>query len=160
MASDSVERERTWLVRSLPHPLPPGVPVVQGYLVADDGVAVRVHRSCTGHVMTVQGRGSRRGTELDWELTEAQFDAVWPLTRRARVEKVRHAVRLGPLRATIEVFAGPLVGLALVTVEQDDDVDGFTAPDWFGDEVSDDPRYTDATLARDGLPTGHRSPTD
>lgn len=154
MASDSVAHERTWLVRSLPHPLPPGIPVVQGHLVADDGVAVSVRRACTGQVMAIQECGSRTRTELAWDLTASQFDAVWPLTRRARTEKVRHQVRIGALTAAIDVFAGSLAGLALVSVELDDGADEFTAPDWFGEEVSDDPRYTDAALARDGLPHG------
>ncbi|HSP04341.1 MAG TPA: hypothetical protein VLR27_12600 [Acidimicrobiales bacterium] len=158
MASDSVERERTWLVRSLPHPLPPGVPVVQGYLVADDGVAVRVRRSCTRQVIAIQACGAGARTELGWDLTPAQFDAVWPLTRRARVEKVRHEVRIGSRTATVDVFAGPLAGLALVSVALDDDP--FAAPDWFGEEVSGEPRFAEAVLARDGLPAGHRAPTD
>lgn len=162
MASDTVERERTWLVRSLPDPLPAGTPVAQGYLVADGEVAVRVRRACTRRTMTVKGRGTRHRIELEWDLTAAQFDAVWPLTRRARVEKVRHEVPLGGRTAEVDVFTGSLLGLVLVEVEFADDaaMADFTAPDWFGEEVSDDPRFANAALARDGLPDGHRSPTD
>ena len=162
MASDSVERERTWLVRSLPDPLPAGTPVSQGYLLADGDVAVRVRRAGDRRLMTVKGRGTRSRTELEWDLTAEQFDTLWPLTRCGRVDKVRHEVPLGPRTAEIDVFAGSLAGLVLVEVEFDDDasMDAFTAPDWFGEEVSDDPRYTNAVLARDGLPDGHRSPTD
>ena len=160
MASDSVERERTWLVRSLPHPLPAGTPVVQGYLVVDGDVAVRVRRAGARRLMTVKGRGLRSRIELEWDLTTEQFDAVWGLTRCGRVEKVRHELPLGSLTAEIDVFAGSLAGLVLVEVEFDDDgaMAGFTAPDWFGEEVSDDPRYANAALARDGLPAGHPSP--
>lgn len=154
MASDRAARERTWLVRSLPHPLPTGVLVVQGYLVADDGVAVQVRRSCTQPVIAIRACGAGARTELAWDLTPAQFDAVWPLTRRARVEKVRHEVRIGPRTTAVDVFAGPLAGLALVSVALVDDT--FTAPDWFGEEVSGDPRFAEAVLARDGLPAGHR----
>lgn len=158
MASDSAASERTWLVRSLPHPLPPGVPVVQGYLVADDGVAVRVRRACTRQVIAIEACGAGTRTQLGWDLTPAQFDAVWPLTGQARVEKVRHEVRIGSQTATVDVFAGALAGLVLVSVALDDDA--FTAPDWFGEEVSGDARFAEAVLARDGLPAGHRSPTD
>ncbi len=111
--------------------------------------------------MAVQGQGTRSRTSLEWDLTAEQFDAVWPLTRGTRVEKVRHEVRLGSRAAAIDVFAGPLAGLVLVTVEVDDDaVDAVTVPDWFGEEVSDDLRFAEASLARNGLPAGHRSPTD
>lgn len=162
MASDSVERERTWLVRSLPDPLPASTPVAQGYVVADGEVAVRVRRAGSRHVLTVKGRGARRRVELEWDLTPAQFEALWALTGCRRLTKVRHEVPLGTVgTAEVDVFAGPLEGLVLVEVEFDDDaaMDAFVAPDWFGDEVSDDPRYANAALAREGLPEGRPSPT-
>ena len=154
MASDSVERERTWLVRSLPDPLPAGTPVRQGYVVADGEVAVRVRRAGARHIATVKGRGSRSRIELEWELSPAQFEALWPMTACRRVEKVRHEVPLGPATAELDVFGGALEGLVLVEVEFDSDaeMEAFIAPPWFGDEVSDDPRYANASLARDGAP--------
>ena len=156
MASDSVERERTWLVRSLPDPLPAGTPIAQGYVASDDEVGVRVRRAGDRHVATVKGRGTRSRTEVEWDLTREQFDALWPLTGCRRLEKVRHDVPLGPLTAEVDVFAGPLEGLVLVEVEFDDEeaMEAFTAPEWFGREVSDDARYANSSLARDGLPGG------
>lgn len=160
MASDSVARERTWLVRSLPDPLPAGTPIAEGYLPGDGEVGVRVRRAGDHHAATVLGRGPRSPAEIGWELTAAQFEALWPLTRCRRVEKVRHEVPLGPLTAEVHVFAGLLEGLALVEVEFDDEeaMDAFTAPDWFGQEVSGDPRYAGSSLARHGLPAGGRCP--
>jgi adenylate cyclase len=154
MACDSVERERTWLVRSLPDPLPAGTPIVQGYLASDDEAGVRIRRVGDRHVATVKGRGTRSRVEVEWDLTAEQFEALWPLTGCRRVEKVRHEVPLGPLTAEVDVFAGALEGLVLVEVEFEDESEmaAFTAPDWFGIEVSDDPRYGNASLARDGLP--------
>lgn len=160
MACDSVERERTWLVRSLPDNLPAGTPIAQGYLASDDEVGVRVRRAGDRHVATVKGRGTRSRTEIEWDLTSEQFDALWPLTRCHRIEKVRHEVPLGALTAEVDVFGGPLQGLVLVEVEFDDEeaMEAFTAPEWFGHEVSDDPRYTNSALARDGLPEGPTCP--
>lgn len=154
MSPDSVERERTWLVRSLPDPLPAGTPIAQGYVAADEDVAVRIRRAGDRHVATVKGRGTRTRTELEWDLTAEQFEALWPLTACRRLEKVRHEVPLGSLTAEVDVFAGSLDGLVLVEVEFDDDaaMAAFTAPDWFGEEVSDDVRYANASLARHGRP--------
>ena len=159
MASDSVEHERTWLVRSLPDPLPAGTPMLQGYLASDGEACMRVRRAGGRHVATVQGHGTPR-LEVEWELTPEQFQALWPLTERRRVEKVRHVVPLGSLTAEVDVFAGPLEGLVLVGVVFDDDeaVAGFTAPDWFGREVSGDPRYASASLGRSGRPEDPRGP--
>lgn len=156
MASDSVERERTWLVHTLPDPLPAGTPVQQGYVVAHGEVALRVRRAGGRHLATMKGPGTRTRIELEWNLTPAQFDALWPMTACRRVEKVRHEVRLGGRTAEVDVFAGSLDGLVLVEVEFDSEaaMAAFDAPGWFGEEVSDDPRYTNSSLARDGLPGG------
>lgn len=154
MACDSVERERTWLVRRLPDPLPPGTPIVQGYLPGDDEVGVRVRRAGDRHVATVKGTGTRSRIEVEWPLSAEQFEALWALTGCRRVEKVRHEVPVGSRTAEVDVFAGSLAGLVLVEVEFDDDeqMAAFAPPDWFGPEVSDDPRYTNVCLARHGLP--------
>lgn len=156
MASDSVERERTWLVRSLPDPLPAGTPVLQGYVVARGEIALRVRRTGERHVATVKGAGTRTRIELEWDLTRDQFEALWPMTACRRVEKVRHAVPVGGRTAEVDVFAGPLQGLVLVEVEFDSDeaMGAFAAPAWFGEEVSDDPRYANSALAQDGSPEG------
>lgn len=154
MSPDSVERERTWLVRTLPDPLPAGTPITQGYVAFDDDVAVRIRRAGERHVATVKGRGLRNRTEVEWDLTAEQFEALWPLTGCRRVEKVRHELPLGAHTAEVDVFGGALEGLVVVEVEFGDDhaMAEFRPPAWFGDEVSDDPRYSNAALARDGLP--------
>lgn len=154
MASDSVERARTWLVRSLPDPLPAGTHIAEGHLPGDGEVGVRVRRAGDRLVATVEGRATRSRIEVEWPLTPAQFEALWELTGCRRVEKLRHEVPLGPHTAGIDVFAGVLEGLVLVEVGFDDDeaMASFAPPDWFGDEVSDDPRYANAALARDGVP--------
>lgn len=154
MVSDSVERERTWLVARLPDPLPAGIPLVQGYLPGDGEVAMRIRRAGGRNVATVKGVGTRSRIELEWDLTRDQFDALWPMTACRRVEKVRHEVPLGGLTAEVDVFGGVLEGLVLVEVEfgSDDEVEAFRPPGWFGDEVTDDPRYRSAALACDGLP--------
>lgn len=155
MSPDSVERERTWLVRTLPDPLPAGTRITQGYVAFDDDVAVRIRRAGARHVATVKGRGLRSRVEVEWDLTAEQFDALWPLTSGRRVEKVRHELPLGAHTAEVDVFGGALAGLVVVEVEFGDDaaMDAFHAPAWFGEEVSDDPRYTNGALARYGLPS-------
>jgi CYTH domain-containing protein len=78
-----------------------------------------------------------------------QFDALWPLAERRRVEKVRHLVPVGRHTAEVDLFAGALDGLCLVDVEFDDDEDleAFEPPSWFGAEVTDDHRFSNAHLA-------------
>jgi adenylate cyclase len=157
MASATVERERTWLVRCLPGALPVPTTIRQGYVALDGTIAVRVRQRGDRHVATVKGgRGSHR-LEIEWDVSAEQFEALWPLTEGRRVEKARHELALGEVVAELDVFAGALAGLVLVEVEFPDDaaLAGFEAPDWFGPEVTDDERYSNVALAIDGVPSDH-----
>lgn len=158
-SSGSVERERRWLVRRLPDDLPAPSPIAQGYLAHQGSVAVRVRRWGDRHMATVKGGSGGRRTEVEWDITPEQFDALWLLTEGRRVEKRRHALPLGTATAEIDVFGGALDGLVLVEVEFGDDeaMAAFEAPGWFGPEVTDDHRYTNLALADHGLPDDHPS---
>jgi adenylate cyclase len=52
------------------------------------------------------------------------------------------------------VFGGTLDGLYIVEVEftSEDEATAFVAPQWFGREVTGDPAWTNASLARHGRP--------
>jgi adenylate cyclase len=145
-----IERERKFLVRSLPPDLGPAVEIRQGYLAVDGEVEVRVRDAGGAHVLTVKGGHGRDRTEVETPLEPRQFDALWPLTGGRRLEKARHRVPLDDdLTAEVDVYRGRHEGLRVVEVEMptDRDPDDFTPPPWFGPEITGDPRFANATLA-------------
>ena len=154
---DGYERERRWLVRRLPEPLPAGTPIRQGYLAQDGEVSVRLRNRGDRFLATVKGGRGRRRVEVEWGLDVEQFEALWPLTEGRRLEKVRHLVDVPGGTAELDVFGGALDGLVMVEVEFDDDaaMDAFEAPAWFGPEVTDDARYGNGSLAVHGVPPDH-----
>jgi CYTH domain-containing protein len=148
-----IERERKFLVGSLPADIGPAVKIRQGYLAIDGEVEVRIRDAGGDHVLTIKGGRGRDRTEVENPLDEEQFDALWPLTTGRRLEKGRHRVRLGDgLTAEVDLYRGRLQGLLVVEVElpPDQDPDTFIPPDWFGRELTDDPRYSNAALASAG----------
>jgi CYTH domain-containing protein len=159
--ADGLEVERKWLVAM---PVPAVVlaaatsseRIDQGYLtIGADGTETRLRRRAGDHVLSVKsGRGLVRA-ETSIELSAAQFAALWPATATARVQKTRHLIP-GPDETTIEldVYGGELDGLVVAEVEFDDAAGAgrFTAPGWFGAEVTDDPRYKNQSLAVRGRP--------
>jgi CYTH domain-containing protein/CHAD domain-containing protein len=155
----TVERERKFLVAQRPDVQPGnGDALRQGYIALDGTVSVRVRRGRKGAMLTVKGGDNPVRTEVELPLSDAQFDALWVLTGTRRVEKERHRVPLGDrpgdLVAELDVFSGALDGLVVVEVEFGDDetMAAFAPPAWFGAEVTDDPRYTNAALAVGGAP--------
>jgi CYTH domain-containing protein len=99
------------------------------------------------------GTGLER-TELEWPITRREFDAAWPHTDGQRIEKHRHMIPFGDHVIELDVFAGDLEGLVVAEVEFDSisASDDFEPPIWFGTEVTDDGRYSNASLALHGLP--------
>ncbi|HWF55044.1 MAG TPA: CYTH domain-containing protein [Solirubrobacteraceae bacterium] len=153
-----MEVERKFLVDTPPDVLSGAraTEIVQGYLVLGDGGAeARVRRRGGACTLTVKsGRGISR-SEAEIELTDGQFEALWPATEGRRVEKVRHELPLpGGLVAELDVYGGALVGLRVVEVEFPSvaAAEAFTTPGWFGVEVTDDDAYKNRRLATDGCP--------
>jgi CHAD domain-containing protein len=101
---------------------------------------------------------TRREEEI--ALEPEQFRRLWPLTEGHRVEKVRHLIPSADgLTIELDSYAGELDGLVTAEVEFDSEAraDAFEPPRWFGPEVTDDPRYRNARLARDGAPPSPRA---
>jgi adenylate cyclase len=153
------EIERKFLVDAVPDDvdLGAGLPILQGYLTADDaGVEVRVRRLGDRTFLTIKKGGGRMRVEEELEIDLARFERLWALTEGARLEKRRHRVPLsGNLIAEVDVYQGGLAPLRTVDVEfrDGDAAEAFDPPAWFGRELTEDARYRNRRLARLGLPS-------
>ena len=156
-----VERERKFLVRSLPNLPAVGTDMRQGYLAIDGSVGVRVRDEVErGQTLTVKSGSGAVRTELEWSIEAPQFEAAWAITEDRRVHKTRYRMDVGARTAEIDVFHGSLDGLVLVEVEFSSmgELEEFEPPEWFGDEVTEDDRYANASLAVHGAPAVDTAP--
>lgn len=149
-----IEIERRFLVDDLPGELPEPVRIEQAY-ISTSPVSVRARLMGDRRILTIKaGQGLER-MEIEHDLTEDEFDALWRLPNELRISKRRHLLDLGDGHtAELDLFDGDLSGRRLVEVEFDsvDEAQTFTPPEWFGREVTDDGRYTNGALARHGWP--------
>jgi CYTH domain-containing protein len=116
---------------------------------------VRVRRRAEQSVLTVKSGGARTRVEEELEIEPDRFERLWPLTEGRRIEKTRYEIAAdGGATIELDVYSGRLAGLVVAEVEFDSesDADAFAAPDWFGREVTDDARYKNQRLAREGVP--------
>jgi CYTH domain-containing protein len=99
------------------------------------------------------GRGEIR-SELEVELTAAQFDTLWEATAGRRIEKTRYEIRHAGAIMELDVYHGELAGLVTAECEfaSPEESRRFVPPDWLGREVTNDPAYKNQSLAVRGRP--------
>lgn len=120
----------------------------QGYLSTVKERTVRVRSAGGQGWLTIKGVtvGTTR-TEFEYEIPLDDANAMLDeLCERPIIEKTRHIVDVDGTRWEIDEFGGVNEGLIVAEVELDSPDEAFTAPDWLGDEVTDDPRYFNANL--------------
>ena len=146
------EIERKFLVRQLPGDLTShhSTKISQGYLVSlDDGLQVRLRKSGDCYSLTFKrGTGNVR-EEREVKLTAEQFETLWPATAGKRLVKTRYEIPLGERTVEIDVYHERHEGLVVAEVEFDEEqaAKNFQPPDWLGDDVTGDPRYSNQLLA-------------
>lgn len=148
---DGLEIERRYLADAsdLP-PLAPGVSLEQAYLGFDPVVRVRLEGERA--FLTVKGRGLLVRREVEIEIPSPAARALVQLRAEgtAVIRKIRHELPHGGRTWEVDVYLPPLQGLVLLEVELDSSEDAPEPPAWAGREVTEDPRYTNANLARVG----------
>jgi adenylate cyclase len=116
---------------------------------------VRIRRRNGDAWLTVKSGGGRVRVEEEIVIDAERFERLWPLTEGLRIEKRRYEIDAGEgLVIELDVYAGALDGLLVAEVEFDseEEAEAFAPPDWFGDDVTEDVRYKNQRLARDGAP--------
>jgi adenylate cyclase len=156
MPQSPVEVERKWLVEDLPAPAKrEGKEVIQGYIaIAADGTEVRLRRTDGRFFQTVKSAGGLVRDEIEVELTQDQFEALWRATAGRRLKKTRYTWHWEENKVEIDVYHGSLVGLIVAEVEFPSVSASarFAPPPWFGTEVTEDKRYKNVNLALQGKP--------
>jgi CYTH domain-containing protein len=130
-----------------------GVPYRQGYLSAgaDARCTVRVRVAGDRAFLTIKGPAAH-GARDEYEYPIPVPDADELLARHCaggRVEKVRHVVPHGGHAWEVDEFTGENAPLVIAEVELTRIDEAVELPPWVGLEVTDDPRYTNAALARE-----------
>jgi CYTH domain-containing protein len=152
------EIERKFLAASMPdeQELAPGRRLRQGYLAEEGVVEVRLRWTGDATTLTVKAGSGLHRTEVDVPIDPGEAEALWPHTDGRRLEKVRHEVALADgVVAELDRYEGDLEGLVTVEVEFPSEAEAarFDPPDWFGRELTGEPGWSNAALARHGRPT-------
>lgn len=134
--------------------------IVQGYLAQTDTATVRVRVKADQGFLTIKGRSvgiTRREYEYPIPVADA-LAMIGDLAQAPVIDKVRHLVPVGSQVWEVDVFAAANAPLVLAEVELASADEDVQAPPWLGDEVSEDPRYFNVSLARQPYSTWGEPP--
>lgn len=155
------EIERKFVIEALPEGLDlnalPSKKIDQGYLANGPEGAVRVRRKGDKYFWTFKTASTQHSAErveLECEITQAQFDTMWPGTAGKRVEKTRYEIPFDGHVIELDIFEGENAGHMLAEVEfsSTSNADAFEPPEWFSRDVTADKAFGNANIAESGFP--------
>ena len=113
-------------------------------------------RSTVHYLYTEKSDGTLSREENEFEIGKKEFDRLAGEAVSKFVKKARYYIPVadGDLISELDVYHGELTGLVTVEVEFPslEASEGFTPPDWFGKEITEDKRYKNKNLAKNGIP--------
>nr|WP_320114965.1 CYTH domain-containing protein [uncultured Desulfuromonas sp.] len=121
----------------------------QGYLSTLPGRSVRVRVADDNAWLTIKGAtvGATR-SEFEYAIpVEDGQDMLDNLCQRPLIEKWRYLIHIDGLTWEVDEFLGENQGLVVAELELESEGQTFQHPDWLGIEVTEDPRYFNASLS-------------
>jgi adenylate cyclase len=129
----------------------------QGYLCAGPGeTTCRVRLMGEKGFLTIKGPAqgiSRPEMEYDIPAEDAEY-MLAHLCAGGTVSKTRYRLVHAGATWEIDEFSGENSGLVLAEIELESEEQPVEKPEWLGEEVSLDRRYTNASLARTPIMSG------
>lgn len=142
------EIERKFLVAGTPWQQGTGVPYRQGYLNRDKERTVRVRIAGDKAFITIKGvtRGASRA-EFEYAIPVTDAAELLKLSDGPIIQKNRYVIVHEGCKWEVDEFLGDNAGLVVAEIELTSEDQPFARPPWLGREVTDDPRYFNASLA-------------
>jgi adenylate cyclase len=145
-----IEIERKFLVTRLPAHLGQGIDICQGYMLNTADKVVRVRISGQSGFLTIKGRtvaSVRPEFEYEIPVTDAR-QMLEQFCEKPFIEKCRHTHYHQGMEWVIDRFFGANQGLVVAEIELSSRDQAVAVPPWAGMEVTEDPRYANASLVR------------
>ncbi len=123
--------------------------IVQGYLASDPTRAVRIRIAGDEAWLTIKGAASGISrAEFEYPVPAADAGEMLALCLPGSIEKIRHLVPHDNQLWEVDEFLGDNAGLVIAEIELDAPEQAIVLPSWAGCDVTHDPRYLNANLAK------------
>ncbi|MEO7215638.1 CYTH domain-containing protein [Mucilaginibacter sp.] len=127
---------------------PAGKLFKQGYILSDDKRTVRIRVTDEAAYLTLKGSttGISR-SEYEYTIPIADGNEILSGLTVSAIEKVRYEIDFAGNTWEVDIFSGDNDGLIVAEIELEQEDQAFERPDWVAREVTDDHRYSNASLS-------------
>lgn len=146
-----IEYERRFIVKSGWRPEGPGKSLRQGWLGMNEVCETRVRLQTDKATATCKIRLADLAKRIEME-TDIDPETAEALLLRCEhtLHKTRYGVRVGEALWEVDVYFGDLAGLCTAEIENPPDV--LPLPEWIDREITGERGWSNAELARFGIP--------
>lgn len=120
----------------------------QGYILSEETRTVRIRVTDTAAYITLKGASTGISrSEYEYTIPVAEGNEILQNFATSAIEKIRYNIDYAGHLWEVDVFSGVNNGLIVAEIELDSEDEVFKKPEWIGEEVSHDSRYTNASLS-------------
>ena len=125
-----------------------GVLYEQGYLMMEPGKTVRVRLAAEQGFLTIKGKTTNLSRpEFEYEIPKEDAQTLLDQFCMSKLSKKRYKIAHQGHVWEVDEFLGDNEGLIMAEVELSDERESFALPEWIGQEVSKEEKYTNASLS-------------
>lgn len=132
----------------------PSAEIRQGYFSRGEDYSLRVRIQGCKALLTIKGKPAgitRKEFEYEIPLSDAQ-ELLQEFCQSRIIEKTRYYIPYAGFTWEVDEYRGANLGLLTAEIELPHEQTEFAKPAWLGREVSNDPRYSNQSLASNPLP--------
>ncbi|MEB0263591.1 MULTISPECIES: CYTH domain-containing protein [unclassified Mucilaginibacter] len=120
----------------------------QGYILSEEKRTVRIRVTDTVAYITLKGASTGISrSEYEYTIPVIEGNEILQNFATSYIEKIRYDINYAGHLWEVDVFRGVNNGLIVAEIELNSEDEQFEKPDWVGEEVSHDGRYTNASLS-------------
>lgn len=143
-----MEIERKFLVRELPDLSElKSDEITQAYISITP--EIRVRKKGEKYYRTEKGEGAMVRTEIEYEISEKDFETGASQSDGRIIEKTRYYIPDSPYTIELDIYHGKHEGLVVCEIEFDteENANAYTPKPWFGKEITHDISFRNKILA-------------
>lgn len=122
----------------------------QGYLLISKELTIRIRTVENLGFITIKGeRSGISRKEFEYQIpVDDALDMINNACEKPIIEKYRTKIKLNDDTWEVDEFVGDNEGLVIAEIELKDENQKIILPDWVGEEVTNDYRYTNSYLVK------------